>query len=261
MPRPVVLALAALLCASCAKGTPQNPIFPAGVSPTPLPQPPYVGLGRYYKLAEMTTGQNFGGIPFVSFVEVRQSSDSTVVQPDFGGFVFAQKGPHDIFWGEDVERRKTWDEGKADWVNPKVSHVNLTSSETIWDLVTVRSIAERNSPPSLAGARSVYSSPDLPPAPAGKLLVHQLALITMDPGGRTSAHSHGGVEVFYVIKGTVELAVNNGTRTNVAAGQGASIRPGLIMQLHVLGNEAVEILTYFVTPEGEPWQTNVQTLP
>ena len=47
----------------------------------------------------------------------------------------------------------------------------------------------------------------------------------------------------------------------VAAGQGASIRQGLIMQLHVIGNEAVQILTYFVTPEGEPWQTNVQTPP
>ena len=76
MPRVVTFALAALLCASCAKGTPQNPIFPAGVSPTPLPQPLYVGLGRYYKLAEMTVGQNFGGIPFVTFVEVRQSPQS-----------------------------------------------------------------------------------------------------------------------------------------------------------------------------------------
>ena len=27
------------------------------------------------------------------------------------------------------------------------------------------------------------------------------------------------------------------------------------------GDEAVQILTYFVTPEGEPWQTNVQTVP
>src|SRR5438552_2051275 len=98
-------------------------------------------------------------------------------------------------------------------------------------------------------------------APAGKQLVHQLGLITMDAGGRTSAHSHGGSEVLYVIKGTVELALNNGTRTNVSAGQGASIRPGLIMQLHVVGSEAVRILTYFVTPEGEPWQTNVQTIP
>ena len=260
MPRVICLVLVALLCNSCAKGTPQNPVFPAGVSPTPLPQPPYVGLGRYYKLAEMTMPASFGGIPFVSFIEVRQSPDSTVVQPDFGGFVYAQKGPHGIYWN-DGEKRRTWDEGTADWVNPEVSHVNLTPSETTWDLVTFRSIAQRTTAPPLTGGRTVYASPDLAPASAGKLLVHQLALITMDPGGRTSAHSHGGTEVFYVISGTVELALNNGTRTNVTAGQGASIRPGLIMQLHVVGGEAVRILTYFVTPEGEPWQTNLQTVP
>ena|SRR5438445_178575 len=260
MPRLICLVLAALLCISCAKGTPENPVFPAGVSPTPLPQPPYIGLGRYYKLAEVTLPPSFGGVPFVSFIEVRQSPDSTVVQPDFGGFVYAQQGLHQISWN-DGEKRQAWDEGAADWVNPEVSHVNLTPSETTWDLVVLRPIAQRNTAPLLTGGRTLFSSLDLPQAPAGKQLVHQLGLITMDAGGRTSAHSHGGSEVLYVIKGTVELALNNGTRTNVSAGQGASIRPGLIMQLHVVGSEAVRILTYFVTPEGEPWQTNVQTIP
>src|SRR5207253_9015606 len=98
MPRVICLVLVALLCTSCAKGTSQNPVFPAGVSPTPLPQPPYVGLGRYYKLAELTMPASFGGIPFVSFIEVRQSRDSTVVPPGVGGCVYVQKGPHGIDW-------------------------------------------------------------------------------------------------------------------------------------------------------------------
>src|SRR5207245_2758511 len=102
--------------------------------------------------------------------------------------------------------------------NPEVSHVNLTTSETTWDLVVLRPIAQRNTAALLTGGRTVYSSLDLAPAPVGKQLVHQLGLITMDLGGRTSAHSHGGTEIFYVIKGTVELALNNGTRTNVSAG-------------------------------------------
>ena len=63
------------------------------------------------------------------------------------------------------------------------------------------------------------------------------------------------------MQGTVELALNNGTRTKLTADQGAAIRPGLVMQLRVVGGDAVQILTYFATPEGEPWQTNLQTLP
>jgi hypothetical protein len=28
-----------------------------------------------------------------------------------------------------------------------------------------------------------------------------------------------------------------------------------------VGDEPVQILTYFITPEGAPWQNNLQTLP
>ena len=257
---PLSLVVTVLICASCAKGTPTNPVLPPGASPTPLPQPPYVGLGRYSKLAEMTVPQSVGGVPFISFVEVRQSANSTYPQRDVAGFAYALKGQHSISW-DDGAKGKTVDEGTAAWMDGEISHVNFTASEAVWYMVAVRSIAQRNAPPPYPSFRLLYASPDLTAPPAGKNLVHQLAMITMEPGGRTSAHSHGGTEAFYVMQGTVQLAVNNGTRTTVAAGQGASIRPGLVMQLRVVGDEPVQILTYFVTPEGEPWQTNVQTVP
>src|SRR5207237_2082356 len=221
MRRLMAVALAWLLSVSCAKGTSENPPFPAGVSPTPLPQPAYVGIGRYYKLAETTGAQSFGGIGFVSFTEVQQTPDATVVQPDFGGFTYALKGPHDLSW-DDGERRKSWAEGAADWVNPGVSHVDLTSSPTTGQLIALQPVSQRSSAPPLPGARTLYASPDLPATPAGRQLDHQLGIIAMDPGGRTSSHSHGGVEVFYVMQGTVELALNNGTRTKLTADQGAA---------------------------------------
>ena len=83
----------------------------------------------------------------------------------------------------------------------------------------------------------------------------------MAAGGRTSSHSHGGTEAFYVIKGTVDLVLSGGVHRQVAAGQGASINPGVVMQLLVVGDEPDQILTYFITPEGAPWQNNLQMLP
>ena len=260
MVRFIAVAFVVLFLVACAKGTPENPIFPAGASVTPLQQPAYVGIGRYYKLAETTAAQSFGGVSFVSIIEVQQNPDATVIQGDASGFLYALKGPHNVYW-DDGEHKQAWAEGGAGWVNPGVSHVNLTQSMTTWYLVTFRPVAQRASTPLLSGGRTLYASPDLPAAPPGKQLVHQLGIIAMDPGGRTSAHSHSGAEVFYVMQGTVELAVNNGTRTKLTAGQGAAIRPGLVMQLNVVGGDAVQILTYFATPEGEPWQTNLQTLP
>ena len=254
------LIVALLICASCAKSTATDQVLPPGSTITPLSQPAYVGIGRYSKLAETTVPQSLGGIPFISFVEVRQSAGSTYPQRDVAGFAYAIKGPHSVSW-DDGAKGRTVDEGTAAWMDGEIANVNFTSSETVWYMVALRSIAQRNTPPPYPSFRVLYASPDLTAPPSGKNLIHQLGMITMDPGGRTSAHSHGGTEAFYVMKGTVQLAVNNGTRTNVSAGQGASVRPGLIMQLRVVGDEPVQILTYFVTPEGEPWQTNVQTVP
>ena len=249
-----------LLCASCAKGTPTNSILPAGVTPTPLQQPAYDGIGRYYKIAETTARPMIGGIPFISFIEVRQAPTSNTPHNDVAGFVYALKGQHNLSW-DDGAKGRTVDEGTAAWVEGEVADVNFTTSETTWYMIAFRSIAQRNATPPYPTFHVLYASPDLTAPPSGKNLVHQLGMITMDAGGRTSAHSHGGTEAFYVMKGTVQLAVNNGTKTNISAGQGASVRPGLIMQLRVVGDEPVQILTYFVTPEGEPWQNNVQTVP
>lgn len=260
MARLGALLLVALICVSCARGTPSNPILPPGVSPTPFPQPPYVGIGRYSRIAEVTAPQMFGGVPFVTFTEVRQAANTTITHRDPPGFVYAVSGQHYISWGEG-ERHRDWLEGRAGWVEPDTEHLNPTSAETTWYFIAFRPISQRGTLMPYPTHRILFASPDLIALPAGKQLVHQLALIAMEPGGRTSSHSHSGTEAFYVMKGSVELALNNGTRTTLQAGDGASIKPGQVMQLQVLGDEPVEILTYFVTPEGAPWQTNLQTVP
>src|SRR5207248_634733 len=76
------LLVVLFICASCAKGTSTDQVLPPGATITPLPQPAYVGIGRYSKLAETTVPQSLGGIPFISFIEVRQSAGSTYPQRD-----------------------------------------------------------------------------------------------------------------------------------------------------------------------------------
>jgi quercetin dioxygenase-like cupin family protein len=131
----------------------------------------------------------------------------------------------------------------------------------VWYFVSLRSIGQRSASLPYPTHKVVYASPDLAAPPSGEPLVHQLGLITMAPGGRTSSHSHGGSETFYVLQGTIELALNNGTRTKITQGQGGAVKPGIVMQMRVVGDAPVTILTYFVTPQGEPWQTNLETLP
>src|SRR5207302_1408876 len=125
------------------------------------------------------------------------------------------------------------DEGTAAWVEGELADVNFTTSETVWYMVAFRSIAQRNATPPYPTFHVLYASPDLTAPPSGKNLVHQLGMITMDAGGRTSAHSHGGTEAFYVMKGTVQLAVAGvsitygSSRGAVSGDDGAYLIPNL----------------------------------
>ena len=235
-------------------------MFPPGVSPTPMEQPGYVGIGKYQKLAEITERPTFGGVLYITFLEVRQSPGATLAHNDVPGFVYAVQGFHTMS-RNDGERASAIGEGTAGWITAETQHLNVGTAETVWYFISLRSITQRGAAFPYDRYRVLYASPDLVTAIGDKSLVQQLGLITMDPGGRTSAHSHGGSESFYVMKGTVELAVNDGTRTRIVAGQGGTVKPGANMQLRVIGTEPATILTYFVTPEGAPWQTNLQTVP
>src|SRR5438132_10460088 len=87
---PVLVNL--IVCASCVKGTPLNPILPAGVSPTPLQQPEYVGIGRYAELGAVTARPPFGGVPYVTFTEVHLSAGASAPHRDVPGFVYVLQG-------------------------------------------------------------------------------------------------------------------------------------------------------------------------
>jgi quercetin dioxygenase-like cupin family protein len=196
----------------------------------------------------------------MSFIQVDQDQGTSLRHADVAGFVYAAKGAH-VLARDDGERNQLLAEGSAAWASATTEHLNPSSPNAVWYLVSLRSISQRNTAIPFANGKVLYASPDLRTPPADRPLIHQLGLITMAPGGRTSSHSHGGTESFYVLSGTVELALNDGSKSKVSAGSGATVKPGIVMQMRVLGEASVTILTYFVTPQGEPWQTNLETLP
>src|SRR5689334_12607785 len=69
----------------------------------------------------------------------------------------------------------------------------------------------------LALADANTSAPFLP---AGGYL-STVSLVTLDKGGRTVAHKHGGVESIFVLEGIVDFRTATGGRIILHAGQGA----------------------------------------
>src|SRR6266550_1033774 len=168
-----------LACTSCAKGTPTNPILPAGVSPTPLQQPEYVGIGRYQELGALTTRPPFGGVPFASFVEVRQAAGATLPHGDVAGFVYAYQGSIVVSreGGENI-RQDVIQQGAAKWVDSTSEYANLAGGDQVWYFVALRSITSRGATLPYPSYKILYASGDLQQPPADKQLVFQLGYIT-----------------------------------------------------------------------------------
>ncbi len=259
-PRLVPL-LAMLFAAGCLapKGTPANPILGPGESPTPLPQASYVGIGKYTKLAEVSQRPLVAGVPVLTVVEVRQPGATSLPIAGPARFVYEEKGVISLR-GEASDASRAIEAGHALFVSGEIEFINPRESESLWYAIGLVPTAARGGG-AIPGGRIAYTSPELPTLIPDATYTYQLGLIEMDPGGRTSSHSHGGLEVFYVLSGSVELRLAGGERTAVATGAGAYVRPEQPMQLVVTGDQPVRIVTFFATPEGKPWQTNLQTAP
>lgn len=100
-------------------------------------------------------------------------------------------------------------------------------------------------------------APDLAPGS----YVSTVLLVTLQEGGRTPAHKHGGVETIHVLQGTVDFRGTATGRVMLAPGQGASVRPNTPCQAVNGGTGVAKFLAFFMTPESAAFQTNVDDAP
>lgn len=109
-------------------------------------------------------------------------------------------------------------------------------------------------------ARSIYATPDLPPLPAG-LYGESLTLVTVQPGGRSAAHMHSGIEGVLVLDGEVLVRTAGHDPVTLMKGQGFYILPKTPIQLINVGTAVARTLVYSISPDGAPFSTPVDTAP
>ncbi|MGH2499398.1 MAG: cupin domain-containing protein [Candidatus Limnocylindria bacterium] len=100
-----------------------------------------------------------------------------------------------------------------------------------------------------------------PPNLAPGNYLSTVSLVSLERGGRTVAHKHGGIESIYVLDGTVDFRSAGGTRLILTRGQGAAVPPDTILQAVNGGDGIAKFLAFFLTPEAAPFQTNVNEAP
>ena len=200
---------------------------------------------------------------YVNVLDVRQPSASPLQHAHVAGFVYVVTGGHRVVvMPEGVSKEA--DAGGALFVPQDVvhTHSNPRSETGEWYFIALRNTSARTAAPSFPGQTTLYESADLPAnALAAGKHVEQLNLVTLDKGGRTASHKHGGVEMLVVLDGTVQLRVRGQEPQMLAKGKGAVVPPNTILQATNAGDGQARFIAFFVTPEGADFSTNVDTVP
>jgi len=110
------------------------------------------------------------------------------------------------------------------------------------------------------GANLLYTTPDLLPLAAGNY-TESLRQVTLQLGGRSSAHKHSGIEAVMVLEGSVLVRSGMGTPKALAVGQGFHIIPNTPVQLINIGTGQARTLVYSISPAGQPFTTELEESP
>ena len=102
--------------------------------------------------------------------------------------------------------------------------------------------------------RRIVQGPQLPvPQPEGAYTI-RLDRLTLEPGGHTSAMTHGGAMALVVLDGAVEVR-QPGVHDYLAADTGVTIKIGGPMQILNRGSSSARVLEFFYTPDSQPFET------
>lgn len=102
--------------------------------------------------------------------------------------------------------------------------------------------------------RRIVQGPQLPvPQPEGAY-TFKLDQVTLEPGGRTAAVTHGGATALVVLDGDVEVR-QPGAHDYLGADRGVAIKIGGPMQILNRGSSPARVLEFFYTPDSQPFET------
>ena len=145
---------------------------------------------------------------------------------------------------------------------PSVFHTHANPSTTRpnrWYFIALWPTAERRAPLVSSAATVMYESPDLdastmPPGPR----IETLRLVTLQPNGRSAAQRFSGLELVFMLEGTIRLDVAGQQPTRLSAGQGQYLAPGTDEQEFNASAGVAGYLAFIVTPVQAPFETQLR---
>lgn len=251
MRREAAIALAvSLVAAGCASAT------PARVDPDALASGAAVKTLDAGKLDSLPTG----GV-FVRVIEFDQPPLYTIKsRQHVAGFVFVERGVHRLT----IEGSAPVDilAGSARF-HPSISHTHFNPGpgSSVWYFIAVWPSSSRGQPAVDPIAKPDFQSDNIPPGklPPG-VYSEVLRQVTIAPSGRSEAHRFGGMCLFFVLDGALNIETVHGA-VKLNANQGAVYGSGTALQELNKGSDVVTYLEMLTTAPGSDFEVPLSSAP
>jgi quercetin dioxygenase-like cupin family protein len=140
------------------------------------------------------------------------------------------------------------------------SHTTVGPTDSTWYFIALWPSVQRTNK-LVTGSQIAFETTDIPSSilPPGSY-IETLRRVTLQAGGRSPAHRFGGLEVVFVLDGTLTVRVAGHSPVQLIAGEGTSVAPATATQELAAGSSKVVYLAFFVTPPG-PIETDVTSAP
>jgi quercetin dioxygenase-like cupin family protein len=200
------------------------------------------------------------GTLFANIISISQPANSSIpAHSHVAIFIYEVSGTQTL--AIQGQASMTLQAGSATFLPNHVTHThsNPANDTNLWYVIGIRPRGVVTTPPNLT-AQPVYSTLDLPAfAPGAYSEVLRMAIL--QPGGRSPAHKHSGLEVILVLDGTLTLHSLGQPPQTLTAGQGAYVLPNTPLQVLNTGGTVGKYLAFLAWPVGQPFQTNVSQAP
>jgi quercetin dioxygenase-like cupin family protein len=141
------------------------------------------------------------------------------------------------------------------------AHTTLGPTDSTWYFIALWPSAQRSNP-LVGGAQIAFETMDIPSSTLARgSYTETLRRVTLQAGGRSAAHRFGGLEVVFVLDGTLTVTVAGHSPVQLNAGEGTPVAPATATQERAGASAKVVYLAFFVTPDGVPFETNVASAP
>ena len=193
-------------------------------------------------------------------IDVPQAAGNKITHKHVAGFVYVVAGTQTLTMVGGATL--TLQPGQAGFTGAGIlhSHVNPGSSANDWYFLSVRPTTARTLPPFAPGVKTLYATADLPTMPRGAY-DEALRLVTLQPGGRGPAQKDSGVEVLFVLEGSISVHMAGQAPVTLTSGQGISSLPTTAVQELNTGSGVARYLAFDVGPGGQMFQTTVDQAP